>query len=126
MTEQKQISNKDWWNHKRKRYNVGLVLAGISAFILYAILGSILIAPHDVLGFEITIFTIFFQGIGYLLFMLLANVFYTLGIALEEILNKKNNPVLRKRLYNLGFWFSISLPFLAPVMIVVEYIINYA
>ncbi|MDR1667776.1 MAG: hypothetical protein LBS03_08840, partial [Bacteroidales bacterium] len=32
-------SSKEWWARQRYKYNKGLVIAGISAFILYAVLG---------------------------------------------------------------------------------------
>jgi len=53
---------KNWWYERRLHYNVGLILSGISAFILYVILGKSLIMPYDD-EFEITLFTIVFQGV---------------------------------------------------------------
>ena len=53
-----------WWNARRLRYNVALVIAGILAFIGYLAVGSTMLPPDA--DFEVTIFTIFFQGIGYL------------------------------------------------------------
>jgi hypothetical protein len=114
-----------WWAKRRIKYNAGLVIAGISAFILYAILGSLLIAPHDN-EFEITLFTIFFQGIGYLFMMAIANLFYGLGAYVDRHYNKTNDEQFRQRLFNLGYWFSFALPFLIPLLIVVEYFIDYA
>jgi hypothetical protein len=80
-------SSKEWLASQRCKYNKGLVIAGISAFILYVVLGSVLIAPYDD-DFEITFFTTFFQGIGYLFMMAVANLFYNLEYTVEQIFRK--------------------------------------
>lgn len=114
-----------WWAKKRMKYNIGLIIAGFTAFLTYAILGGILIAPYDN-DFEVTLFTMFFQCIGYLFMMLLANLFYSLGPLIDKHYNKDNREAFRLRLYNLGYWFSVGLPFLIPALIVVEYFIRFA
>ena len=118
------LTTREWWSKKRVKYNVGLIIAGFTAFIAYAILGGILIAPYDN-DFEVTLFTILFQGIGYLFMMLVANLFYNLGPYVDTNYNKYNSEEFRKRLFNFGFWFSMTLPFLIPVLIVVEYFIRF-
>ena len=64
LDENIQQTSKQWWAGRRLKYNKGLVIAGITAFILYVILGSTLIMPYDE-DFEITLFTTVFQGVGY-------------------------------------------------------------
>ncbi len=115
---------KQWWESRRRKYNKALVLAGITAFILYAILGEFLLMPY-VHNYEITLFTIFFQGVGYLIMMGIANVFYGLGSFVDKHFNKGNSEQFRTRLYNFGFWFSVALPFLIPTLVVVEYFVLY-
>ena len=110
----------EWWSSKRFNYNKALVISGISAFILYVSLGSIFSA--DLPGFEITIFTIILQGIGYLIAMLFANLFYFLGPITETILKPKNIDGFRSKTYNLGKWFSVLLPFSIPLMIIITII----
>jgi hypothetical protein len=39
--------------------------------------------------------------------------------------NKDNSEAFRQRVYNIGFWFSVGLPFLIPALIVVEYSIRF-
>lgn len=114
-----------WWSKRRLRYNIGLVIAGVTAFILYVILGSYLIAPYDD-EFEITLFTIFFQGVGYLFMIGVANLLYNLGYLVDSKFNPNSSDAFRQRLYNLGYWFSFCLPFLVPLLTVVVYFINYA
>jgi hypothetical protein len=113
-----------WWASKRLHYNKGLVIAGVTAFILYAILGSVLIAPYDY-EFEISLFTILFQGIGYLFMMLIANLFYNLGYFVDTAFNKNNDNNYRVKLYSLGYWFSFCLPFLIPVLTVLRYLVEF-
>ena len=119
------LTSKQWWAKRRAKFNAGLIIAGISAFFAYAILGEFLIAPYDN-NFEVTLFTIIFQGIGYLFMMLIANIFYNLGPYIDKHYNKTNSDQYRQRLFNLGFWFSVSLPFLIPLLIVVEYYFRFA
>ena len=119
-----QTSGK-WWASRRLKYNKGLVIAGLLAFLLYAILSSLLIAPY-VEDFEITLFTIFFQGIGYLIMIGVANIFYGLGPLVDKLYNKDNNERFRQRLFNFGYWFSFALPFSIPLLVVVTYFINYS
>lgn len=115
---------KNWWSEKRTNYNLGLVLSGILAFVLYVILGVNLIMPYDD-DFEITLFTIVPQGIGYLIMILIANLFYSLGVSCDLNYNKENTEKFRKNLFRLGFWFSVSLPFLAPLMILISYFLEF-
>jgi len=126
-TENLNLTNsqiRKWWSERRLLYNFGLVVSGISAFILYVIAGETLIMPYDP-EFEITFFAIFFQGIGYVIMMFFANLFYFLGANHDFNFNKENSHKFRINLFNLGFWFSVSLPFLVPLMIVISYFLNF-
>jgi hypothetical protein len=104
---------KNWWQVKRRKYNIGLILAGVTAFILYTVFASY--AFYDEPNFEITLFTIIFQGIGYLIMMAFANLFYNLGAWVDRRYNNQNSESFRQKLYNTGFYFSISIPFLIPL-----------
>lgn len=115
---------REWWNDKRYLYNLGLFISGIIAFVLYVIVGINLIMPYDE-GFEITLFTIVFQGIGYLIMIVFANLFYSLGVAENLNHNKENTDDFRENLFNLGFWFSVSLPFLAPLWLFISYFLEF-
>lgn len=110
---------KEWWCEKRLLYNFGLVTSGILAFILYVIVGVNFIMPYDN-DFEITLFTLFFQGFGYLMMMGLANLCYNMGVYLD-LNNPENSEKFRKDLFKLGFWFSFLLPFSIPIMLLISY-----
>lgn len=108
---------RQWWADRRLKYNKGLVVAGLFAFLLYAIVGSLLIKDD----FEITLFTTAFQGIGYLFMIGVANMFYGLGPLVDRLYNRQNDEGFRQRLFDFGYWFSFVLPFSIPLLIVVIY-----
>jgi hypothetical protein len=111
---------KAWWAARRLKYNIGLIVAGFLAFIAYTIVGIQLIEPieHD---FEINLFDVIPQGIAYGIMMLIANACYGLGYELDKTFNTHNTDAYRKRLFNRGFWFSVALPFLIPLILVIRY-----
>ena len=109
------LSSFRWWEARRLRYNVGLVVAGGLAFLLYLLVLSIF--SDRIPDAEITLFTILFQGIGYLFFMLAANVFYFLGPLSERLPRMRDLESHRRFAYSLGFWFSVSLLFIVPILL---------
>lgn len=77
ISSETNLTAYQWWEARRLRYNIALVVAGILAFVAYLI---VLHSFSDrIPDAEITLFTILFQGIGYLSFMVVANVFYFWG-----------------------------------------------
>jgi len=114
-----------WWKNRRKKYNIGLIASGVLSYILYVALGSVLIAPYDC-EFEITIFSLVFQGFFFFITILIANIFYNLGAFTDKHFNKRNEEKFRKRIYDLGFWFSVGLPFIVPILIILKYFTCYA
>ncbi len=118
------IKAKAWWAAKRIKYNIGLVVAGIFAFLCYGLIATYFIAPYQP-DFEINGIATFLQGVGYLVMIGVANVFYYLGYFLDRMFNKDNHLQFRVNLFNVGFWFSCALPFLIPLLVFVTYLINY-
>jgi len=124
MTTRNSTDSRLWWRAKRLKYNKGLVYAGILAFFTYAILSAFLIEPYEQ-DFDITLFTMAFQGFGYLIMMLIANVFYNLGSFVDKLLNKEDDEKFREKLFKMGYWFSFGLPFLIPVLVVIVFFVKY-
>ncbi|MGY3213913.1 hypothetical protein [Mucilaginibacter sp. HD30] len=114
-----QAGKWQWWQNRRAKYNKGLIVAGLLAFLLYCIVGEIVIAPYE--EFEVTLFTTGFQGIGYLIMMLVANLLYNLGFLFDRLFNKQNSESFRLNLFQLGYWFSVVLPFSIPVLVAVTH-----
>lgn len=115
---------KEWWFKRRAKYNIGLLILGFISFNLYWFLGETLIFPYDE-SFEVTLFTMAFQSIGYLVFILIANVFYTLGYFADKLFNKNNLEEFRINLFNSGFGFSMLIPFTLPIFTVIRYFTEY-
>src|SRR5580658_9653597 len=80
----------EWWARRRLKYNLGLVLAGGVAFLCYAWVFELKVAPRCAIegrtDCEITLFTIFLGGCGYLVAMGIANVCYSIGVPAEQLL----------------------------------------
>jgi hypothetical protein len=112
---------RNWWRRRRRRYNLGLVVAGVLAFASYAWIFEARVIPRCVregrTDCEITLFTIFFQGCGYLVAMGVANLFYSFGAPAELLLHPADPPRFRQTVYGLGFAFSLLLPFSVPVLL---------
>jgi hypothetical protein len=108
----------NWWSHRRRRYNVALVGAGVLAFVAYAsVLQTRCLPAPEV---EITFFTTVVQAFGYLVAMAIANVCYNLGGWLETWLRPANIPAYRRWAWRLGLGFSVALPFTIPVAVAVS------
>jgi hypothetical protein len=104
-----------WWNARRRRYTISLLAAGAIAFVLYA--AAVELRCSDDPDVEITIFTIFFQGFAFLVTVGVANLFYNLGPVLETRIGGRDRETYRRRAFRTGFWFSVAIPFLIPVLI---------
>jgi len=113
----------EWWSEMRLKYNYGLIFSGILAFILYVIVVEFIVLKSTKnTDIEITLFTTIFQGIGYLIMIGIANLFYNLGQISERIVKPKNTTEFRKRIFGLGFWISVCLPFLIPLSLIITYL----
>lgn len=117
------VESYPWWNSQRLRYNIWLGIAGLISFISYAIIVEFLLIPTKEEA-EITAFTIIFQAFGYLIMMFIANICYFIGPILENSIKPKNVNVYRKITYNLGLWFSVTLPLFVPVFLLLNYLLK--
>ncbi|MES2593798.1 MAG: hypothetical protein V4662_00600 [Verrucomicrobiota bacterium] len=109
------ISAGEWWEARRWRYNKGLVIAGLLAFVGYAVVGFSLLTDDQ--EFEITGLTTLVQGIGYLFMMGVANVCYCLGALSERGVEAAELEKHRQHYFRFGFWFSVLLPFSIPLLL---------
>jgi hypothetical protein len=112
------ISAAEWWGSRRLRYNVGLVVAGLFAFVCYIAVelwGISIGAIRDADGSNLL--TVIVQGMGYLVMMVVANVCYSLGALSERLVKPVQLENYRRITFGLGFWFSVLLPFSIPMML---------
>jgi|SRR3954452_7910052 hypothetical protein len=109
-----------WWASRRLRYNIALLIAGPLGFALYAVAMDRCIdlrAPGD---WEITVFSIFFQGFAYLVMIGVANLCYYLGPWSERMVRPATVAGYRKIVFRLGFSFSVLLPFAPSALLFVS------
>jgi hypothetical protein len=112
-----------WWEAQRLRYNLALAVSGWSAFgaavvILYAFGQPVWIDWGSAAGMTL------FLGIGFLVFMGAANLFYLAGVIVESIVKPTNVDGFRRSAYALGFWGSAAAPFLFPLSILAMLLIG--
>ncbi len=103
-----------WWARRRRRYNIGLLLAGPLGFVFYTWSVSQCINLHANGGREIAILTIIFQGFVYLVVIGVANLCYYLAPWSERVVRPTNVAGYRRIAFRLGFWFSVVVLPLAP------------
>lgn len=103
-----------WWEARRRRYNIGLAVAGCTAYALFWLLQfSFDWSPAS--SWQGAVGMTLFLGTGFLGLMGLANIFYLLGIVTESVARPSDVEGFRTTAWNLGFWGSIALPFLFPL-----------
>lgn len=115
MSDEQGLSARRWWEARRLRYNIALAAAGVLAFLAYLIV--LIIFSDRIPGAGINLFIVLLQGIGYLFFMLVANVFYFLGPLSERLPRIRDLESHRRFAYALGFWLSVALPFAVPMLL---------
>jgi hypothetical protein len=116
------ITRRRWWAAHRKPYNFALIAAGCGAF--WSVLLVLWVCENRLGDVEVTIFMMGFQGIVFLVAMAVANVCYNLGPLGERIVRPSDVDRFRTRVYALGLWFSVALPFLVPVLLIAECIFS--
>ena len=112
VLEDNEASTRSWWEQRRLAYNICLIAAGLLAFACYAAVGWTRCTAN--LDFEITAFTTFFQALGYLAAIAIANVSYFLGPISEHLIQPSNPSHYRRTVFAIGVIFSVALPFLIP------------
>jgi hypothetical protein len=117
-TLEESSSTSTWWEARRGHYNKGLLIAGLAAFVLYAVVVSVRIAPVNP-DAEVTLFTTVLQAAGYLVAMGIANLFYGLGPLVERRLRPTDVQRYRARAYALGYGLSVTLPFCIPALLLI-------
>lgn len=100
-----------WWEARRLRYNIGLAVAGALAWVLFAIEMALLTE-----WFSISVSLTLAQGLAWLVAMGAANLLYLLGPVSERVFRPDDADAYRRRIYGLGFWFSMAVPFAFPAV----------
>ena len=103
-----------WWESRRLRYNIGLAIAGASAWGVFAA-ESLLMTDWFSLSVSGTLGT----GLLWLVAMGVANLLFFLGPVSERVLKPTDRDAYRRRVFGLGFWFSMAVPFLFPAAVLI-------
>ena len=114
------IERKKWWKDHRKIYNKGLLISGAVSFLLYVLVVEFYANPKGA-EIEISLLTILFQGIGYLVAIGVANLFYNLGGTSEKLINPKQIDSYRNIVFRIGYYLSLLLPLLIPITLLFVY-----
>jgi hypothetical protein len=115
----------DWWEQRRLKYNLGLVISGLLAFASYVGVVDRCISSGAMPDAEITLFTTAFQAVGYLLMMGLANLCYFAGAFIEaRFVEQPKVERYRRVAFGFGFWFSVLLPFMIPALVGLQCLIR--
>jgi hypothetical protein len=114
------MTTEAWWASRRLRYNIGLLVAGLLGFVFYVVATDRCIALRAPGDWEITIFTTVFQGFAYLMMVVVANLLYHLGAWSERVIRPANPVRYRTTIFGLGFCFSVLLPVLPGLLLLVD------
>jgi hypothetical protein len=109
------VAADEWWGARRLRYNIGLIVAGLSAFAMYV--WAFEVHCRTVPDAEITLFTTAFQAVGYAIAIGLANLCYQLGPTVERIVPAQRVDSYRRAAYSAGLVFSMAAPFSIPAIV---------
>lgn len=103
-------TTQSWWEVHRGKFNWSLLFAGLVAFLLNAIILPIIVADIPQFGLQGGIFQFLIQSLAYLIYIGVANVFFTLGPLMENIFNPKDLAQFRKNTFNLLRAFFVIIP----------------
>jgi hypothetical protein len=106
------LSTWQWWSKRRLRYNLALMAAGFTAFVLMNVIETSF--EEQFPEYELTAFTLFFTALGAIAILVVANLCYLLGPLSEWLIRPDDVGRYRFVTYGLGFWLSMALPFLVP------------
>lgn len=104
-----------WWERRRVGYNAALALAGWAA---YGLMVATAFAFHKPIWptWEAAVSNTIAMGTGFLVVMGFANICYLLGAWTESWLKPDDVETFRKSAFGLGFWGSVAMPFLLPLL----------
>jgi hypothetical protein len=115
-------SASDWWERRRLRYNVALIISILLGYMAYAAVvtrfADVVAAPWvdengAVIGNDLDLggITVIFDCCGAVTALILANLFYFLGAGVERIVPAVRVAPCRKWAWRAGVLFSCLLPF---------------
>lgn len=103
-----------WWQARRLGYNLALGAAG---WLAYGLNAAMFYGFHQPIwrDWQSALGMTLFLGLGFLIAMGAANVFYLLGPAVESLVRPADPARFRATAFRMGFWGSLALPFVFPL-----------
>lgn len=104
-----------WWQARRLSYNLALGGSGLLAYALsvttsFAFGQTVWSTAGEAVGQTL------FLGALFLVVMGVANLAYLLGPTGEAMLRPRDVGAYRRNAFAMGFWGSVALPFLVPLV----------
>lgn len=107
----KKVSDaQDWWEKQRGKFNWSLLLAGLFAFILNSFLLPMIVADIPQYGFGRGVMGLLLQMLTYMIYMGVANVFYSIGPLVENVKTPNQVVKYRRNSFNLLQAFFVIAP----------------
>jgi hypothetical protein len=110
----------EWWKKRRLRYNLALIISCAISLILYVLVIVTrtdfqinILFPEE---YEFTYSSLMFQGVQYIVVLILGNLCYSLGLAIDRKFNKSHSDRFRRALFSVGLWFSCLVPLIFPLL----------
>ena len=102
----------EWWEAQRGAFNRSLLFVGLMVVVLYYGIIHTGLGKYRFAAFEFNWWTLFFQGVLYLIYMGIANLLYNAGLIVESMRKPAAVKAFSRRAYQLIFWSGMAAPFL--------------
>ena len=109
-----------WWKRRRRVFNSGLLLSGLASLLLSTTIIEFKTFPPGA-EVETSLVSLALQGLGYGVYLLLANLLYSLGGSIERLMSSSVVPRYRSITFPLGCAFAWFLPQLEPLSLLIRY-----
>ena len=86
LEDRKHQKSQEWWEQQRSKFNWSLLIAGVVAFILNSFLLPLVVADMPQFGWGRNLFLLLLQLLTYLIYIGVANVFFSIGPLVENVI----------------------------------------
>jgi hypothetical protein len=94
-----------WWLHKRLQYNKGLLFTALMGFVVQAMQQPFNTNAKQIIDGLMPEMRL--AGTVLIVFLILANIAFTVGSIIDLLFNHKNSQSFREGLFLIGYGFAI-------------------